>query len=288
MLIILNIFSNLGILYGAVEFINIRKWSLNMSYPLYNQQTYMPQAVPTASCGAVSINIMNPTVGMTNPMCQPYQNGVYQYPTASYYSPQPMQMQYPMNYNNNVNSNSLNALPNQQDKTPTPPAPVVGAASADNKEENKTEEKKEELREKIPLTDDYIKTLENYLNSQDAKVRLMAANDLLDRFKEDLNRKNDVALTALLNKILQDPNSAVRFLGLTILDAGYAKGNEQTLELLKAIQADGQKEYGEDSSLATQILLKLSAGDKVKFKPEEGQVVESKKEGTTETTKEAK
>lgn len=258
-----------------------------MSYPLNNQQAYMPQTVPTASCGAVSINIMNPTVGMANPMCQPYQNGVYQYPTASYYSAQPMQMQYPMNYNNNVNSNSLNALPNQQNETPTPPAPVV-AAPADNKVENKTEDKKEELKEKIPLTDDYIKTLENYLNSQDAKVRLMAAKDLLERFKEDLSRKNDVALTALLNKILQDPNSAVRFLGLTILDAGYAKGNEQTLQLLKAIQADGQKEYGEDSSLATQILLKLSAGDKVKFKPEEGQVVESKKDDTNETTKEAK
>ena len=106
--------------------------------------------------------------------------------------------------------------------------------------------------------------------------------------REDLNRKNDVALTALLNKILQDPNSAVRFLGLTILDAGYAKGNELTLQLLKAIQADGQKEYGEDSSLASQILLKLSAGDKVKFKPEEGQVVESKKDDAATTTKEAK
>ena len=242
-----------------------------MSYPLYsNQQQYMPQCVPTASCGAVSINIMNPTVGMANPMCQPYQNGVYQYPATSYYSGQPSQMSYPMNYNNNINTNTnaLNSVPNEN-SIPVPPAPVTEDSS--KTENSKTEKKEEELKEKIPLTDDYIKTLENYLNSQDSKVRLMGAKDVLERFKEDSSRKNDVALTALLNKILQDPNSAVRFLGLTTLDAGYAKGNEQTIELLKAIQADGQKEYGEDSLLASQILLKLSAGDKVKYKPDNAQ-----------------
>lgn len=235
-----------------------------MSYPLNYQQQYMPQAVPTATCGAVSINIMNPTVGTTNPMCQPYQNGIYQYPQASYYSAQPAQMQYPMNYNNNVNNNSLNAVGDSQPaaQTPAPPAP---AASDEIKNEPK---KEDELKEKVPLTDDYIKSLENYLNSQDSKVRLMGAKDVLERFKEDPARKNDAALTALLNKILQDPTAAVRFLGLTTLEAGYATGNEQTVQILKAIQADGQKEYGEDSLLASQILLNMSAGDKVKFKPE--------------------
>ncbi len=245
-----------------------------MSYPLYNQQQYMPQAVPTASCGAVSINIMNPTVGMTNPMCQPYQNGVYQYPVASYYEGQQNRMQYPMNYNNNINNNSLNAV-SGDNTTPTPPAPAVENTQVKESQEDK---KEEELKEKVPLTDDYIKTLENYLNSQDSKVRLMGAKDVLERFKEDNSRKNDVALTALLNKILQDPNSAVRFLGLTTLDAGYAIGNEQTIELLKAIQADGQKEYGEDSLLASQILLKLSAGEKVKYNPQGEQPQASTKE----------
>ncbi len=248
-----------------------------MSYPLNNQQQYMPQTMPMASCGAVSINIMNPTVGTTNPMCQPYQNGVYQYPQGSLYGSQPMQMQYPMNYNNNVNNNSLNAVGDNQN--PTPPAPV------ETQTEAKTEEKKEEkkMKEKVPLTDDYIKSLENYLNSQDSKVRLMGAKDVLERFKEDKARKNDAALTALLNKILQDPNSAVRFLGLTTLEAGYATGNEQTVEILKAIQADGQKEYGEDSLLASQILLNMSAGEKVQYESDEPVIEEPKKQETQET-----
>lgn len=251
-----------------------------MSYPLSNQQQYTPQAYPMPSCGAVSINIMNPTVGMTNPMCQPYQNGIYQYPTTSYYNAQPTQQQmpYPMNYNNNVNTNNLNSLPNNE-SLPTPPAPVVENTS--KTEENK-QDTKAEVKEKIPLTDDYIKTLENYLNSQDSKIRLMAAKDLLERFKEDPARKTDVALTALLNKILQDPNSAVRFLGLTTLDAGYAKGDEKTIQLLKNIQADGQKSYGEDSSLASQILLRLSAGDKVKFTPDENLEQQNTKSDTGE------
>lgn len=251
-----------------------------MSYPLYNQQQYMPQQMPYASCGAVSINIMNPTTGVTNPIQQ--QGGVYQYPQANYYGNQPMQMQYPMNYNNNINNNSLNAHGDNQ-PTPPPPAPV-----AQSEEPKKTEDKKEEeLKEKVPLTDNYIMSLENYLNSQDSKVRLMGAKDVLERFKEDSARKNDAALTALLNKILQDPTAAVRFLGLTTLNAGYAVGNEQTIEILKAIQADGQKEYGEDSLLASQIMLKLSAADKVKFKPEGAQAVPEAEATDAKETKEA-
>ena len=241
-----------------------------MSYPLNYQQQYMPQAIPTASCGAVSINIMNPSVGMANPMTQP-QYRMYQYPTTSYYSDVAGQMPYPMNYNNNINNNSLNA---HSDKIPqtTPPAPAPAQAQETQAQNtNETAKKEEELKEKIPLTDDYIKSLENYLNSQEPKIRLMAAKDVLERFKEDPARKNDAALTALLNKIIQDPNSAVRFLGLTTLDAGYASGNQQTIDILNTIKNDTQKEHGEDSLLASQILLKMSAGDKVKFNPEEQQ-----------------
>ena len=241
-----------------------------MSYPL-NHQQYIPQTLPSASCGAVSINIMNPTVGYSNPMAPICQSGVYQYPTGTYYSQQPSQIQYPLNYNNNLtNLSGANAVSDNSQDLPTPPAPSK-EVKAINDETKNEEKKSEEIKEIIPLTDDYIKTLENYLNSQDSKIRLMAANDLLERFKEDPKRKNDVALTALLNKILQDPNSTVRFLGLTTLDAGYALGNEQTVELLKSIQADGQKEYGEDSRLASQILLKLSAGEKVKYSPDDNQ-----------------
>ena len=51
------------------------------------------------------------------------------------------------------------------------------------------EEEKNNAKESktVPLTDEYIKSLENYLNSQDSKVRLMGAKDVLERFKEDSN-----------------------------------------------------------------------------------------------------
>ena len=70
---------------------------------------------------------------------------------------------------------------------------------------------------------------------------------------------------------------------MTTLEAGYATGNEQTVEILKAIQADGQKEYGEDSLLASQILLNMSAGEKVKYESDEPVNVETKKQETQET-----
>lgn len=245
-----------------------------MSYPVNNQQCYPQQQYPMASCGAVSINILNPTVTTPNGMYQTpnMQNGIYQYPQANYYATQnnQPQMSYPMNYNNNFQT--TNPLSAHSEQAPTPPAPAVSTEKTTEpaKSENKTEEKKEEeLKEKIPLTDNYIMSLENYLNSQDSKVRLMGAKDVLERFKEDSTRKTDPALNALLNKALQDPNSAVRFLALTTLSSGYAAGNEQTVDILKNIQAKGEQEYGEDSLLASEILLKMSAGEKVKFKPKD-------------------
>ena len=125
--------------------------------------------------------------------------------------------------------------------------------------EKKTEDKKDKkTKEKVILTDDYIKSLENYLNNQDAKIRLTAAKELLDRFKEDKTRKADPALTALLNKTIQDPKASVRYIGLTILDTNYAQGNEETVNILKQLQNRPDLEYGEDSRLASQILLKMS------------------------------
>ena len=105
-------------------------------------------------------------------------------------------------------------------------------------------------------------SLENYLNNQDPKIRLTAAKELLERFKEDDTRKNDPALTALLNKVIQDPKASVRYVGLTTLDVGYASGNQETVEILKQLQNRPDLEYGEDSILASQILLKMS-GQKV-------------------------
>ena len=44
---------------------------------------------------------------------------------------------------------------------------------------------------------------------------------------------------------------------------------------LNNIKNDTQREHGEDSRLASQILLRLSAGDKVKFVPQDSQDVKT-------------
>lgn len=238
--------------------------------------------VPSQGPNAVSINIIAPQAygaGATNPLPQ---NTAY----APVYGQNTANIPiYPQNYNNifipqqmqqgvnapsqpvygqpmqqmpqqqaQNNNNSLNAANETQlyEKTPNAQA-----------EENKTDESKDKKEEKTktitPLTDDYVKSLENYLNNDNPKIRLIGAKELLERFKESEDRKDNPSLMPLLNKILKDPSTAVRFLGLTILQTGYAVGNDETIEILKQIQADNQDKIGEDSLLASEILLKLSA-----------------------------
>ena len=125
------------------------------------------------------------------------------------------------------------------------PAPNTGNLSDQmtskmiKEETNSTDtdtKKKMEKRQIVELTDDYIRTLENYLNSQDSEIRLMGAKDLIARLEEDPSRKDDVALNVLINKMLQDPSSAVRFLAMAALEARSATGNLETVQLLKNIQ----------------------------------------------------
>ena len=211
----------------------------------YQMPVYQPQmCYPAPSVGAVNIQIYNPTA---NPQgfCQPYP---YNY--NNMFQQQMMQPIQPSQYASNSINPSMNQtmnLDNNQNGI---------AAQGDGSDGKKTEEKKEN-KPKVALTDDYIKTLENYLNSQDTRVRLMGAKELFDRFKEDETRKDDAALTALLNKTLQDPAETVKFLALTALDAGYATGNDETAQILTQMQSSNSS-YGEDAALATQILLKMS------------------------------
>ena len=67
----------------------------------------------------------------------------------------------------------------------------------------------------------------------------------------------------LLNKALRDSSPSVRFLGLTMLQLGYAVGNDETVTILKEIQTQNKDKIGEDSLLASEILLKMSAGQKI-------------------------
>jgi len=220
-------------------------------------QPYVPQQTyPAPSVGAVNIQIFNPVANPAPGFYQPASCGAY-----------------PCNYNNMIQTPQIQAPPqNAQQIAPdmnvqnniAPDnsqmnlnAAANGVAAQGDGSEGKATEKAKENKPKVNLTDDYIKTLENYLNSQDKKIRLMGAKELLDRFKEDETRKEDPALTALLNKTIQDPAETVKFVGLTALDAGYATGNNETAQILTQMQSSTSS-YGEDATLASKILLKMS------------------------------
>jgi len=120
------------------------------------------------------------------------------------------------------------------------------------------EAKKTEKREIVQLTDGYIRNLETYLNNQNTQVRLMGAKEVLARLQEDPSRKDDPALNALVNKMLQDPYQPVKFIAMSMLEGRHATGNDKSVVLLQNIQSQ-KTAYGEDSLKASNALLKMSA-----------------------------
>ena len=152
-----------------------------------------------------------------------------------------------------------------------------------NNTENKTTDKKTEKREIVQLTDDYIRNLENYLNSQDKEVRMMGAKEVIARLEEDKSRKDDKALNALINKMLQDPSTPIRVLALSALDSGSVTGDDFTVGVLKQMQ-NSQGGYGQDAMQATNVLLKMS-GQKVE---KEFEVKDNKKKTETKTETQSK
>ena len=158
------------------------------------------------------------------------------------------------------------------------PNGVNGNASTTN-----TDGKKTEKREIVQLTDDYIRNLENYLNSQDKEVRMMGAKEVLARLEEDHSRKDDKALNALINKMLQDPSTPIRVMALSALDSRIVTGDDFTVNVLKQIQ-NSDTGYGQDAMQATNVLLKMS-GQKVEkefeVKDSDKKKTESKKSEST-------
>jgi len=129
------------------------------------------------------------------------------------------------------------------------------------------EEKKNTKETKIvALTDEYIKSLENYLDNPNDEIRLMASKEILTRLDEDKDRYDDAALNALLNKMMQDPNKLVRVAALSAFASQLASGNDYTVKLLHNIQSNPNADK-EDVLQAADILLKMSAGVEVKNIP---------------------
>lgn len=243
--------------------------------PVQPVQVQQPQAVPVQSAqvqpqqaqnvqvpnySGVNIQIFNPSVtpqGATAP--------VYNV-NAPNYATNPANGCYPSNYyTNNFMPQELQNAQNSSEQNST--------SSVNEKTEKKTEK-----REIVQLTDEYIKNLENYLNSQDKEVRLMGAKEVVARLEEDSSRKDDKALNALINKMLQDPSTPVRILAMSALNSRAASGDELTVNLLQQMQ-NSKSGYGQDALQASEILLKMS-GQKVE---KEFEVKDTKKTETKKT-----
>ncbi len=205
----------------------------------FNIGTNTPDAIQPNKTGAVVINIngasvnpnganINNTYNTTGAPGQAYD--------ANYYIKQPAA---------------------QPPQTPTVP---VGAQSLNNAQN--TEKKETPKKNIVLLTDEYIQTLENYLRNDNPDIKLMAAKELMQRFREDESRKNDQALINLLNLTLQSKYSPVKMVGMGIIENGWTRGDALTQQLLAQIQQQ-KTGYGLDALDAANAALK-SAGETVK------------------------
>jgi hypothetical protein len=89
------------------------------------------------------------------------------------------------------------------------------------------------------LTDNYIQQLDQCLQSEDKSLREYAASEVVKCLNEDKTRYNNTQLNTLVNKMLLDPyDSKVRGRGLMALETKLAKGNEETVQILKWIEQD--------------------------------------------------
>lgn len=221
------------------------------------QTTTPPQGQQFAG---VNIQIFNPSVGVPgaapvyNVNAPSYGTGLGSCYPSNYYTEQ-YGPQSTQNTTNNTGGksdtagNTNNSDGNNTTNTTT--------NKTTNETENKETNKKTEKRQIVQLTDNYIKTLENYLNSQDYEVRLMGAKEVVARAQEDESRKDDKALIALTNKMLQDPAQPIRILAQSLLESRAITGDDYTVKVLQKMQ-NSQDGYGQDALSATNILLKMS------------------------------
>ena len=143
--------------------------------------------------------------------------------------------------------------------------------------EQKELEKNGKQTKVVALTNEYIMSLENYLNNPNTEIRLMAAKEILTRLDEDKNRFDDAALNALLNKMLQDPEKLVRIAALSAFSSQLASGNDYTVKLLTKIQNNPNADK-EDVLQAADSLLKMSSRTEIRYTPQNNYVVQPQAE----------
>jgi len=197
--------------------------------PVVHNGCVYPTAVPVQSpkqggsgnVGAVNITINGVNPPSTQPPYQPYY-----LPPVINNNQQPVPQPQPTQAENNKNSNALL-------KEKNPPKP---------EKEDVPKDKRHRPQEPIiELTPEYLQFLENRLKNKENVERAAAATDILKRFKESPERRNDQNLTALLNMALLDKSPTIVFTALQALESGYADGDEKTKQILENIAKNNDK-----------------------------------------------
>ena len=210
---------------------------------------------------------------------------IYNYPTTSLYDPNTKQASSGVNiyiYNpsaiggpsSNSVANATYAMPASNPvaqapvQNPIPSAPMMMDDGVRSFAPNQTVsiantpisgEQTQNTRKKkvVELTDEYIKSLENYLRSPNESDRRTAITDIINRYEEDSSRYDDPALTALLNIALQDPKASNRMAAMSVISAEQAHGDANTIKILNNLQTS-TKVNGQEAKMAKEAALKAS------------------------------
>ena len=170
---------------------------------------------------------------------------------------------------------SANNIDTQEEQNMDTSKEIINELDSRNAEQKELEKNGKKTRV-VALTNEYIMSLENYLNNPNTEIRLMASKEVLTRLDEDKSRYDDAALNALLNKMLQDPEKLIRIAALSAFSSQLASGNDYTETLLKQIQQNPNADK-EDVLEASEILLKRSASTEIKYTPTTEQKQETQK-----------
>lgn len=250
-----------------------------------------PQNVQVpASMSGVNIQIFNPSVTPPGATPPTYNVNAPCYPSNYYTNPMGGNGMSGAtgantNPNGNVNGANVSSPNNINGQTGTD----KNSETSSTKETESKDGKKTEKKKIVQLTDEYIRNLENYLNSQEKDVRLSAAKEVYARLEEDESRKDDKALTALINKMLQDPSEEIRVLAMAALQGRIVTGDDFTVGVLTNMQND-KAHYGMDAADASKILLQMSGKQVEKEVPvteksEKKEKTENKSEETKSSIK---
>lgn len=196
-----------------------------------NAQAQNPQTVQVPNYSGVNIQVFNPSVAAPGAVVPPSTVNNNNYITNP---------AYPSNY---YTQNFAQPIMMQPGVQPVQPAT-----------------KKTEKRDIVVLNDDYIKSLEGFLNDQDKQARLMGAKEVIQRLQEDNSRKDDPALNALVNKMLQDPSQSIRLLAMSALDSRLASGDGTSVKILRGMQQrESKNDFQKTDGLsASKVLMKMS------------------------------